>query len=271
MIRRDVTTNDGVTLATTDWQGSGPDLVLLHGLGPNQQSVSKLAAALTPAFRVITYDQRGVGGSSAGPWTFPIAVDDLCSVIDSHRLTNPVVVGHSLGGMIALMYAGNHPGMPAVVNIDGWGPGTPDQFIGEDPDDVRRVMTQIGELKPATRFGRALIGLVERRPSARRSAPMRKAALAEVWELDVLGLHREAQCPVLAFNCKAPPAAGTRWVIGKEAVRMLRSQRLGIRRDLDILCAEHPNVTVVDVEASHMSVATRPELFAPHIRGLRQS
>ncbi|HVV74870.1 MAG TPA: alpha/beta hydrolase [Mycobacteriales bacterium] len=265
MLRRSVTDGE-VTIAATDWQGDGPDLVLLHGLGPDQRSMQKLAAALSPAFRVVTYDQRCVGGSTEGPWTFAAAVRDLHTVIDGLGLANPVVVGHSLGGMIALMYAGERPDAPAVVNIDGWGPGTPDQFIGEDPAAVRRVQRQIGELKPQTRFGRALVAMVQRRASVRRTEPMRNSVITALWELDVIALHREAQCPVLAFNCTAPPAVGTRLVLGREAVRMLQTQRTGLRRDLDSLCETRPNVSVIDVAASHMSAATRPELFASHIR-----
>ena len=114
-----------VEIATRDWSGCGPDLVLLHGAGPDQRSMARLAAALTPYFRVVTYDQRGCGASSAGPWTFATALDDVHAVIDGYRLTNPVVAGHSLGGIVAVGYAGEHLEAPAVVNIDGWGPGRP--------------------------------------------------------------------------------------------------------------------------------------------------
>lgn len=152
------------------------------------------------------------------------------------------------------------------MNIDGWGPGTPDQFVGEDPDLVRRVMKQIGELEPDTRFGRLVVGLVQRKPSVRRTEPMRNSVIAALWELDVLELHRRVKCPVLAFNCTAPPASGTRFVLGQQAVRMLQSQRRGLRRDLDALRDAHPNVTVAEVAASHMAPATRPSLFAGPIR-----
>ncbi|HMC70554.1 MAG TPA: alpha/beta hydrolase, partial [Mycobacteriales bacterium] len=97
-----------VEIATRDWSGCGPDLVLLHGAGPDQRSMARLAAALTPYFRVVTYDQRGCGASSAGPWTFTTALDDVKAVIDGYRLTNPVVAGHSLGGMSIAAWAEHH-------------------------------------------------------------------------------------------------------------------------------------------------------------------
>lgn len=265
-----VTTGDGVTLATLDWRGHGPDVVLLHGLGPTQQSMRRLAAALTPAFRVVTYDQRCVGASSVGPWTFPTAVADLRAVIDSRGLTNPFVVGHSLGGMIALMYAAEHRDAPGVVNIDGWGPGRPEQYVGEDPDAVREVLKQISDLRLNSRIGRAAVALLERKPSVRRAKAMRERVVAALWELDVVGLHRQVSCPVLAFNCVAPPAPGTRRMLGAEAVRMLQAQRRGLRLELEALRAERSNVTVVEVNASHLAVARRPEPFASQIRQLRR-
>lgn len=258
--------NGHVALATRDWSGTGPDLVLLHGLGPDQRSMESLADALTAKFRVITYDQRGWGASTAGPWTFAAAVDDLSAVVAGYELANPVVVGHSLGGMIALMYGRAHPDAPGVINIDGWGPGTPEQYLGEDPDAVHELHDRLSQLRPDTRLGRVLLAALERTPTARRSKELRDRTVAAVRDLDVLALHRAVDCPVLAFSCTAPPRGITRRMMGRTAVRMGQSFRRGLRQDLDRLCEARPNIRVVEIAAPHVAPSTHPQLVADHIR-----
>src|SRR5689334_14204210 len=131
--------NGDVRLATTDFGGTGPDLVLMHGLGPTRTSLEKLVAHLG-SWRVITMDLRGHGESGSGPWDWDTAVSDVDAVVRHYGLEKPWVGGHSLGGMIALRYAiAGHP-VTGVVNIDGWGPGVAERYVDEDPVVVAREL-----------------------------------------------------------------------------------------------------------------------------------
>src|SRR4051794_12959549 len=122
-----VTARDGVRLAVRDHGGVGQAVVLLHGLGEHLLSMERLAAALTNDCHVVTADLRwsGQSGRSAA-FDWGVLVDDVEVIARALRLDDPVVVGHSLGGIIATRYGVAHPTCRGVVNIDGWGFGDPD-------------------------------------------------------------------------------------------------------------------------------------------------
>ncbi len=102
----------GTRLHYTD-EGSGPAIVMIHGLGGQMGNFNM---ALTPLLvrdhRVIVIDRPGMGWSSrpedaaANPRA---QAETVAALIDALGLERPLVVGHSLGGAIALCLAMDHP------------------------------------------------------------------------------------------------------------------------------------------------------------------
>jgi pimeloyl-ACP methyl ester carboxylesterase len=95
-----VAVDDTVELEVLDWGGTGPALVLLAGLGATAHHYDDLAPALSARYRVIGVTRRGHRGSSAAPGGYGFArlAEDVLAVIDTLRLRNPVVIGHSFAG-----------------------------------------------------------------------------------------------------------------------------------------------------------------------------
>ena len=94
-------------------QGSGPPLVLVHGLGAQLKNFTyALVAQLAPHFRVICVDRPGCG-YSARPEHVPSSLrgqaDTIAALIASLGLGKPLIVGHSYGGTVALALALDHP------------------------------------------------------------------------------------------------------------------------------------------------------------------
>ena len=116
---RTVTVRDGVRLAVRD---RGPidaeaTVVLLHGLCLEQGSwagqIHHLTRRWGARIRIISYDHRGHGDSDAAP-TSTYVVDqlaaDLADVLTALNVTGSLtLVGHSMGGMVALTYLGRPP------------------------------------------------------------------------------------------------------------------------------------------------------------------
>ena len=105
---------DTTALSRRHLVGRTPTVVLVHGFCLSMQSwVLQRRALIHSGFRVVTYDQRG-HGRSGQPALDRCTVDqlgrDLAAVMDVTCTSGPVVlVGHSMGGMTVMSYAGQHP------------------------------------------------------------------------------------------------------------------------------------------------------------------
>src|ERR1700751_5657127 len=96
-----------------------PTLILLHG-GPGfDHSIYKPAySALAGDAQIIYLDHRGNGRSEDGPresWTLAQWGDDVRAFCDVLGIANPVVLGASFCGMVALAYATRHPDHPSKL------------------------------------------------------------------------------------------------------------------------------------------------------------
>ncbi|MBS0393991.1 MAG: alpha/beta fold hydrolase [Proteobacteria bacterium] len=93
-------------------EGSGPPLILIHGIGASRHSWDGLVRALRGEFRCISYDLRGHGRSPlpAPPYSLDDLVDDLEALRCELGIERAHFAGHSLGGMIGPAYARRHPG-----------------------------------------------------------------------------------------------------------------------------------------------------------------
>lgn len=92
-------------------QGEGAPLVLVAGLGYDRWMWHKMVPPLAEHFRVITFDNRGVGGSDKppGPYTAQLLADDLAGLLDALGVTETAVMGHSMGGFVAQAFALAYP------------------------------------------------------------------------------------------------------------------------------------------------------------------
>lgn len=96
----------------TDWGSPGaPAVVLLHGITGHARGWDTLASALSPDLRVLALDQRGHGDSDAPPdadYRVTAMAEDLRAFADALGLARFALVGHSMGGRVAIAFAGDH-------------------------------------------------------------------------------------------------------------------------------------------------------------------
>jgi len=110
-----------------DWGNGGkPPLVLLHGGQDHCRNWDWVAQRLRHEWHIIAPDLRGHGDSqwsATGSYTMAGYIYDLAQLVDQQRLAPVTIVAHSLGGNIALRYAGVYPEkVKALVSIEGLGP-----------------------------------------------------------------------------------------------------------------------------------------------------
>ncbi|MBL8334529.1 MAG: alpha/beta hydrolase [Rubrivivax sp.] len=93
-------------------QGEGPPVLLLHGAGSNAATWWQQLPAFSARHRCITMDLRCFGRSAAplDECDHALFVADVCAVLDALGVDRVAVVGQSLGGMVGLRLALQHPG-----------------------------------------------------------------------------------------------------------------------------------------------------------------
>jgi pimeloyl-ACP methyl ester carboxylesterase len=100
--------------------GDGPPVVLLHGLSATRRNVVQGSRALIKrGYRLISYDARGHGASSAAPrYEYGDLVADLEAVLEKRELERAALVGSSMGAATAMAFTLEHPErVPALVQI----------------------------------------------------------------------------------------------------------------------------------------------------------
>jgi len=116
--------SQGLRLHYADWGNAGaPPLLLVHGGRDHGRSWDVIARALAPHFHVLAPDLRGHGDSEwtkGGSYALTEYVYDLSRLVRHIGAQQVAIVGHSMGGMIGLIYAGTFPDeVSALVVLDG--------------------------------------------------------------------------------------------------------------------------------------------------------
>src|SRR5919107_641054 len=111
--------------------GSGPVVVLLHGLGGNSTNWAFSTPALAEKFRVIVPDQVGFGQSDKPLINYRVGtyVDFLDKLLEGLKVERATLVGNSMGGWVAAAYALKYPSkVERLVLVDAAGFAPPKEF-----------------------------------------------------------------------------------------------------------------------------------------------
>jgi pimeloyl-ACP methyl ester carboxylesterase len=116
--------SQGLRLHVTDWgNASAPPLILVHGGLDHSRSWDHLAQALRADFHVVAPDLRGHGDSgwaTGSSYSLADHVYDLTCLVKSENFEKVTLIGHSMGGMVSLTYAGAFPEeVSRLVVLDG--------------------------------------------------------------------------------------------------------------------------------------------------------
>ncbi|ARQ71422.1 alpha/beta fold hydrolase [Streptomyces marincola] len=262
-----------VRLAVRDHGGSGSPVLLLHGLGGTLLHWDAVAPRLTGAHRVVSMDLRGHGLSGDGPWEWEAVLDDVRAVIDHVGLDAPVLVGHSLGGMVAVRWALRHPDGPGIVNLDGLRSAetAPRHYAGIEPGELTGLLAELKALfdaqaemmaRPLPEAQAAMLPERALRTTAEGVYARPDAALArqiryDPYFQDSVEAVADIRCPAL-FVLATENLPGLPGRVGD----LMPALRAGIRRDLLPLVADRPHLRVLELPASHHMVAELPERVA---------
>lgn len=200
---------DGLNIAY-DVRGKGDTaLVFIHGWCGDREFWQHQVGSLAEGHRVVTLDLSGHGqsGKDRKGWTVTGFADDVEAVVKKLGLTRVVLVGHSMGGAIALATAKRLPGtVIGVVGVD-----TLQNAEYKFPEDQRKEflegfekdfkMTLLVGLKgmlPEKADPKLSEWLIEKADGADRT--MAIAVMRDLGQLDEKALLQEAKVPIRCIN-----------------------------------------------------------------------
>lgn len=179
--------------------GSGPAVVLLHGIGSGAASWLQVAQNLAGQARVIAWDAPGYGDSAPLAKPIPRAEDyvaRLAQLLDALGIERCVLVGHSLGALVATAFA-----------------------AGEQARRVARLVL----LSPARGYGDpAQTALAQE---------VRGMRLRTLEQLGIAGLAEQRSAHLLSPRASAEQLAWVRW-------NMARLDAYGYRQAIELLCGD---------------------------------
>jgi pimeloyl-ACP methyl ester carboxylesterase len=134
-------------------EGKGPDVILIPGLTSSRHVWDPVTAHLKGHYRLHLLQLGGfagepVGANASGPVSAPVA-EDLARYIEANHLDHPAVIGHSMGGSIAMMLAARHPSdvgrlmvvdMPPFMGVMFGGPAATSDSVRPMAAHVRAAM-----------------------------------------------------------------------------------------------------------------------------------
>lgn len=119
---RHLSGTDGLPLHLLEWSEQGVPFLLLHGFGNEAHIYDDFAPHVAPYYRTLALDLRGHGDSGHDPqqrYDYEYHVADLERATEALGIERLVLLGHSLGGRIAMRFAGKHPErMAGLVLVD---------------------------------------------------------------------------------------------------------------------------------------------------------
>lgn len=143
-------TSDRISVVT---RGTGPDIILVPGLNSHRDVWAGVADSLQGRYRLHLIQVSGFAGfvpgaNADGPVSAPVA-EEISRYITETGLTRPAVIGHSMGGTIAMMLAARHPDvigrvmvvdMPPFLGVMFGPPGATAESVRPVADSMRAAM-----------------------------------------------------------------------------------------------------------------------------------
>lgn len=132
--------NEGIELYYEE-AGQGPPILFISGLGYWRWCWFRQVPFLSRSFRVITFDNRGVGDSDKPdvPYTIPLLARDAADLVRGLGHERVYVAGHSMGGMIAQELALAEPALVAGLVLVGTTAGGPGH-VAPDPAALQALV-----------------------------------------------------------------------------------------------------------------------------------
>ena len=184
--------------------GKGEDIVLLHGWGQNIEMMKPLGDALCDHYRITIIDLPGFGLTKEPvyPYTIFDYTDLVHELLMELKIDNPIMMGHSFGGRISIVYASKYKVNKLVLF------GSP--CVRHEYKSIKqsffKFLKKIKIFNPMVNFMKKHTGSVD----YRNASPMMRDILVKTVNQDLTDYARKIKCPTLLIwgdNDEAVPVS----------------------------------------------------------------
>lgn len=244
MLRQGKFDTSDATLNYVEGPDTGEPLVLLHGGGSRWQTWLPVIPSLIPRWHVLAVDQRGHGESSRTPGRYAIAdyAEDTAEFLEKVAGRPSILVGHSMGGMIALTVASTWPQIVRALVLED----TPLYVATEPPEEpVRKAAKEMRDILGTARSADDLMPILALRNPEMEPAVVRDLAATLIrvdpglftsnaegkppWDCDLDALLDNVNCPVLVIEAdpsRSPWSRDGDWTRASKHLKTARRLRL---------------------------------------------
>ena len=173
-----------------DIEGTGPPLVLIMGLGVDRSGWRYQVPAFRNSYRVVTFDNRGVGLSDKppGPYSPALMAEDTIGLMGLLEIEKAHIMGISMGGLIAQEIAINYPGRVFKLVLGSTWACQDNETNGITPD-----MLAATDLPPRQGFKRLLDASVNKFFIRFVLVPLLKLRVRRVKESEFAGIKAQVE------------------------------------------------------------------------------
>lgn len=150
---------DGVEIHLLEWSRAGVPFLMLHGFGNDAHIWDDFAPVIAPSYRTLAMDLRGHGDSAWDPerrYDYEFHIADLERVTAALGIERFVLMGHSLGGRVATLFAGRHPERLAGFVLVDSGPELDFRGVTRIRVDMQKTAAGSGTFASAAEYERML-------------------------------------------------------------------------------------------------------------------
>ncbi len=252
-LEKRIATPDLPTISVSDWREGGFPILFVHGFSHNRHVWDDLAPELPETYRPVALDLRGhgcSGWSKPGDYSVFDYASDLLRVLDGMEIERAILVGHSLGGNAATLFAAEHAERVSGLVLVDTGPSLSlDAMIhvARDVSGTFQRYASVGEYRET--LGRTY-------PLGAATALDRMASSGLVERLD--GCFE----PRLDPGILAPPKDPEQWTSLEQklwsALREIRCKTLVVRGGVSAMLGEKAAREMVDGALREALLVTIP-------------
>ncbi len=255
---------DTVNLAYEEWGQDNPvKLLILHGFFASARNWRKIAEKLSRQFHVYVLDLRNHGLSPHHPYMdYPAMTADVIAFMDDHQLTTAHIMGHSMGGKVAMWLSLNYPErMAKLIVVDIAPKSYPHSFDSIIKALIDLPLVEIHNRKQAENLLAKDIPGLDYRQFLLQNLVLKDGHYH--WRID-LGIFQRMALTIIAFpeTQSLPPYLGEAiFIAGADSTYLDRKDTLHL----------FPNASFqIIANAGHWLHVQRPEVFTEVVENFLQ-